>query len=270
MALVRAEASSRTPPVKLHSGRDASMSYETVLYETQGGIARITMNRPEKHNALNHQLLDDLDAAFARAGADDDVSVVILAGAGPSFCSGYDNRTGSYYITPPDGNEAWTAPDALSALADIEQRYLRIWNCPKVTIARVHGAALAGGCYLQLLCDISVAAESARLGHPAPGVGSSSMPLWQVAMPLKKARYLLLTKRVIDGRTAERFDLVTMAVPDEELDAAIEDIAADCVRLGPVDARYKKTAYNGALEMMGLGAAFRYHSQMNAFARLVR
>jgi len=246
------------------------MNFETVLYEVADGVARITMNRPAKHNALNHQLMDDLDAAFARAGSDDSVSVVVLAGAGPSFCAGYDLKGGSYYIDPPDGAEKWRVDTAMAALADIEQRYLRIWNCPKVTIAQVHGHALAAGCYLQLLCDISVAAENARLGHPAEGVGASSMPLWQVVMPLKKARYLLLTKRIIDGTTAERFDLVTMAVPEAELAATVDSIARDCAKLGPVDARYKKTAYNSALEMMGVGAAFRYHSHLNAFARLAK
>lgn len=246
------------------------MSFETVLYETADGIARITMNRPQKHNALNHQMMDDLDAAFAQAGRDDSVSAIVLSGAGPSFCSGYDLKGGSYYISPPNGEAAWRTETAMAALADIEQRYLRIWNCPKVTIAQVHGNALAAGCYLQLLCDISVAADNARLGHPAAGVGSSSMPLWQVAMPLKKARYLLMTKRIIDGTTAERFDLVTMAVPEAELAATVNSIAADCAKLGPVDARYKKTVYNSALEMPGLAAAFRYQSHMNAFARLAK
>jgi enoyl-CoA hydratase len=145
------------------------MSFETVLYEAADGIARITMNRPEKHNALNHQMMDDLDAAFAKAGADDDVAAIVLAGAGPSFCAGYDLKNGSYYITPPNGDPKWKVQTAMSALADIEQRYLRIWNCPKTTIAQVQGNALAAGCYLQLLCDISVCADSARLGHPAPG-----------------------------------------------------------------------------------------------------
>ena len=246
------------------------MSFETVLYEAADGIARITMNRPEKHNALNHQMMDDLDAAFAKAGADDSVSAIILKGAGPSFCSGYDLKGGSYYITPPHGAEKWNTAGVLEALAHVEAWYQRIWDCPKVTIAQVHGNALAAGCYLQLLCDISVATTTARLGHPAAGVGSSSMPLWQVAMPLKKARYLLLTKKIIDGAMAERFDLVTFAVPEAELVETVESIAKDAAALGSVDARYKKTTYNGALEMMGLGGAFRYHAHMNAFARLTR
>jgi enoyl-CoA hydratase len=214
--------------------------------------------------------MDDLDAAFARAAKDDSIAAIVLAGNGPSFCAGYDMKAGSYYITPPNEDGRWTTDTALAALVDIEQWYLRIWSCPKVTIAQVHGNALAAGCYLQLLCDISVAADTARLGHPAPGIGSSSMPLWQVAMPLKKARLLLLTKRVIDGITAERFDLVSMAVPEAELAATVDGIARDAAALGPVDARYKKTVYNTALEIMGLSAAFRYHAQMNAQARTVR
>ena len=81
------------------------MGFETVLYEAADGIARIVLNRPEKHNALNHQLMDDLDAAFAKAAADDEVVVIVLSGAGPSFCSGYDLKSGSYYITPPEEAE---------------------------------------------------------------------------------------------------------------------------------------------------------------------
>ena len=248
------------------------MEFETVLYSVADGVARITLNRPEKHNALNHQLMDDLDAAFDTAEADDTVTVIILAGAGPSFCAGYDLKNGSYYINPPNGAAEWKVEDAMAALDDIERRYLRIWNCPKFTIAQVHGNALASGCYLQLLCDISVAAEDARLGHPAPAghVGASSMPLWQVVMPLKKARYLLFTKRVIDGLTAERWDLVTLAVPSADLAATVDAIAADCVRVSsPPGARYMKTAYNTALEM-GLGPAFRYLGQMNALGRVAR
>ena len=245
------------------------MELKTVRYSAAEGIARIVMDRPGKHNALDHQLFDDLDAAFAAASADDSVSVVILSGNGPSFCSGYDTKGGSLYVDPPGGSATWTPSTALASLAEVEARYLRIWNCPKITIARVHGNALAGGCYLQMLCDISVCADTARLGHPVRAAGLTSMPLWQVAMPLKKARYLLMTHRVVDGPTAERFDLVTMSVPESELDATVEAIARDCLT-GADGARLKKEGLNAALDIMGLGAAFRYHRQMNAMARLGR
>ncbi|HEY5645396.1 MAG TPA: enoyl-CoA hydratase-related protein [Pseudomonadales bacterium] len=244
------------------------MELETVTYTAADGVARITMNRPGKHNALNHQLLDDLDRAFDAAERDDDVRVVVLAGAGKSFCAGYD-LSGSYYTTPPDPPGRWTVANSLMTLRGIEARYQRIWNCPKPTIARVHGHALAGGCYLQLLCDISVAAETASLGHPAVRMGGvSSMPLWQVALGLKTARYLLLTGRVLSGVEAARVGLVTMAVPEAELDEAVEGIVRDCLAVPFEGALHAKEALNTALEIQGLGALFRYHGQMNALGRL--
>jgi enoyl-CoA hydratase len=242
------------------------MDLATVRYQAEGGIARIVMNRPEKRNALNHQLLDDLDAAFRAAEDDAAVQVVVLSGAGPAFCAGYD-LTGSYYTTPPDGR--WTAGNALMTLRGIEARYQRIWNCPKVTIAQVHGPALAGGCYLQLLCDISVAAEDAQLGHPAVRMGGvSSMPLWQIALGLKKARYLLMTGRIVDGHEAERIGLVSLAVPAADLEETVNGIARDCLAVPYEGALMNKEALNTALEIMGAGALFRYHGQLNALGRL--
>jgi len=244
------------------------MDLETVIYTVDAGVARITMNRPEKRNALNHQLLDDLDAAFSAAEEDPDVRVIVLAGNGPSFSAGYDLK-GSYYTTPPEPEGRWTVATSLLRLRSIEARYQRIWNCPKPTIARVHGHALAGGCYLQLLCDISVASTDAQLGHPAVRMGGvSSMPLWQVALGLKKARYLLMTGRVIDGIEAERIGLVTLAVPPAELDATVDAIVRDCLAVPFEGALHNKEALNTALEIMGVGALFRYHGQMNALGRL--
>jgi enoyl-CoA hydratase len=244
------------------------MDFETVLYTTGAGVACITMNRPEKRNSLNHQLMDDLDAAFTEAERDPEVRVIVLAGAGPSFSAGYDLK-GSYYTTPPEPEGRWTVANSLMTLRGIEARYQRIWNCPKPTIARVQGHAFAGGCYLQLLCDISVAANDAQLGHPAVKMGGvSSMPLWQIALGLKKARYLLMTGRIVDGAEAERIGLVTLAVPPAELDATVESVVADCLAVPFEGALQNKEALNTSLEIMGVGALFRYHGQMNALGRL--
>lgn len=237
------------------------------LYEAADGIARITLNRPEKRNAIDHALFEALGEAFRRAAADEAVSVVVLSGAGPAFCAGYDLK-GSPYITAPEGG--WTQNSAVARLNTVEELYQTIWNCPKTTIAKVHGAALAAGCYLQLLCDISICAESAQLGHPVRAGGVTSLPLWQVAMPYRKARYLLMTKRVVDGRTAERLDLVTMAVPDAELDETVEAVARDCLAVDAESSSMAKETYNTALEIGGVGAMFRYHGQMNALARVRR
>jgi enoyl-CoA hydratase len=245
-----------------------STSFDSVNYRVDGAVARIEMNRPEKRNALDHRLMDDLDAAFEAAAQDEAVRAVVLSGAGPSFCAGYD-LAGSYYTSAPEGG--WTAPSALARLRDIEARYQRIWNSPKPTIARVHGHALAGGCYLQLLCDISVAADDAKLGHPAVKMGGvSSMPLFQVALGVRAARYLLLTGRIVDGVTAERLGLVTMAVPPAQLDETVNAIAADVCAIPPDGQLQHKEALNTALEIQGVGALFRYHGQMNALCRIGR
>jgi enoyl-CoA hydratase len=241
-----------------------AMLGDAVNYSVRDHVARIEMNRPERHNALNYDVVGGLDQAFDRAQADPDVRAVVLSGAGKSFCSGWD-RGDSPYLTAPEGG--WTTQVAVERLDHIEERYLRIWNFPKPTIAQVHGHAIAAGCYLQLLCDISVAAEDATLGHPVSHGGVSSMPLWQVLLGPRVARYLLFTARTVSGNEAERLGLVTMAVPRDQLEATVAGIAADLVGMAPAAFRMAKSSLNVDLEMMGVGAMFRYHGQLNALMR---
>jgi enoyl-CoA hydratase/carnithine racemase len=243
-----------------------------VNYRVADHVAHIEMNRPERHNALDFTLLDGLDEAFTTAEADDDVWVVVLSGAGRSFSSGYD-RAGSYYITPPENG--WTSREALLRLRSIEARYLRIWNFPKPTIARIHGNCLAGGCYLSLVCDISVAAEDAVIGHMAPSTfgrgglaGVTSMPLWQMLLGPKRARYMLMTGRKVSGTEAAHIGLVSVAVPLADLDAEVTAIAAEVNAVGGPGYLTMKETLNTDLEIQGLGAMFRYHAQMNGLGRL--
>ena len=141
------------------------MEFETVIYETIKKIGYITLNRPEKHNALNNQLLDDIDAVLDHAEADDNAKVIVLKANGKSFCSGFDLKD-SYYMTTPEGG--WKYKNSYEILnKKIYAKYPRILYFPKPTIAQVHGYCTDAGCYLQLLCDISVAAEDAIFGHPA-------------------------------------------------------------------------------------------------------
>ena len=114
---------------------------KTVEYSVKDQICTIAMNRPEKHNALDYDLLDDLDTAFDQAEADDEVNVIVLKGNGKSFCSGYD-RNGSYYIHGPrEGIEKWDVKNAQMTLRGIEARYQRIWNCPRSPSPRFTGTA---------------------------------------------------------------------------------------------------------------------------------
>lgn len=244
------------------------MDLETVIYEVKDHIAKITMNRPEKRNALNHGLLRDIDTAFEQADNDPEVRVVILTGTDKAFSAGYD-LSGSPYTSIPEGYDHWTTGNALRTLRGISERYLRIMNLTKPVIAQVQGYCLAGGCYLQMCCDISIAAEDAILGHPAGrGGGVSSMPLWIWFLGLRKAKELLMTSRLINGKEAERIGLVNTAVPADQLEETVWKMAQEIAEVPPDGMMIMKEALNTHAQILGMNAVFAYHRQLNALGRL--
>lgn len=242
--------------------------FDTVIYEKQDKVASITLNRPDKHNALSYQLLDDLDASLDHAEADETTNVLILKANGKSFCSGFDLK-GSYYITPPE--EGWTYRNSYNILnKKVYAKYRRIFEFPKVTIAQIHGRCSDAGCYLQLSCDISVAAEDALLGHPAQRWGGAqSTPLWQLYMGVKKARYLLMSGRLVDGKQAEAMGLVSLAVPGEQLEAEVAKLAAEIAEIPRNGALHNKICLNTDLKILGVDALFDYYGQMNRYTRFI-
>lgn len=244
------------------------MEFETIIYEANKKIGYIILNRPEKHNALNYQLLDDLDAVLNYAEGDNAAKVIVLKANGKSFCSGFDLKE-SYYMTVPEGG--WQYKNSYEILnKKIYAKYPRIFNFPKPTIAQVHGYCTDAGCYLQLLCDISVAADDAIFGHPAQKWGGAqSMPLWQFYLGIKKARYLLMTGRTITGKEAEQIGLVSLSVPREKLEEEVNNIAAEIVKIPPDGVLHNKICMNTDLRMRGIDALFDYYGQMNRFSRFV-
>jgi len=245
------------------------MKLELVNYEVSEHIATITMNRGDKMNALNHVLWDDLITAFDQAENDPDVRVIILRGSGRAFCAGWDLK-GSYYISVPEGHEQWTTSNALKTLRGISERYLRIMNVPKPVIAQIHGYCLAAGCYLEMLCDIAIAAEDALLGHPVGRGGVDSMPLWITYLGFRKAKEMLLTQQIIDGKEAVRIGLVNRAVPADKLEEEVWNMAKLFTEAPPDAIAVQKEAFNMHAEIMGRGALFAYHRQLNALGRVGR
>ncbi len=245
------------------------MDLETVIYEVKDNIARITMNRPDKRNALNHALWDDLIATFDQADNDPEVRVVILCGAGAAFCSGWDLK-GSYYISVQEGYDQWTTGNALRTLRGISERYLKIMNFPKPVIAQVHGYCLAAGCYLEMLCDIAIAAEDALFGHPVGRGGVDSMPLWITYLGFRKAKEMFLTQQIIDGKEAARIGLINRAVPADKLEEEVWNLAKTLAEAPPDGIAIQKEAFNTHAEIMGRGALFAYHRQLNALGRVGR
>lgn len=226
------------------------MSYETILYETRGAVASITLNRPQRLNAMNAAMLRELHLAMDAAEADESVRAVVLSGAGAGFCSGFDLKEQAE--ARPAGVAQWRG-----LLRRDFDAIMRFWHSPKPTIAAVRGACLAGGCELALACDITVAAEDAIFGEPELRFGAGIVVLllpW-LAGP-KRAKQLLLTgEDRLDARRAEAMGLVNEIVPaGRELERALA-IAQGLAAIDVMALRETKRAINRTYEIMGLGEA---------------
>ena len=219
-----------------------------VTDRTPWGV-RLTLNRPDKLNALSGELVEALSRAIDAAATDANVRVIAIAGAGRAFCSGYDlseEAGGDIH-----GPVAWR--DLLAA--DVAAT-LKVLDCPKPVIAQVHGYALAGGLELAMACDLVVAAEGTKLGEPEIRYGSAPVTL---LMPYligqKKTRELLLTGDLIDAAEAERIGLVNRVVPAERLEAGVDALADRIARTPPEVVAPTKRMLNRAMDAMGFREA---------------
>ncbi|HEV8207742.1 MAG TPA: enoyl-CoA hydratase/isomerase family protein [Acidimicrobiia bacterium] len=215
-----------------------------VRYEVVGPVARATIDRPERRNAMSFGVMEGLRDAVASARADDDVRVLVLTGAGEkAFCAGADLGSGGI------AGDASAAHDGRGMLADL---FRDLWDLGKPTIARVRGYALAGGFGLALACDFVVASEDARFGTPEVNVGlwpyMITVPLLR-SMPPKRVLELMMTGRRVDAAEAERIGFVTRVVPVEELDAAADELAATLASKSPLILRWGRQSFYHVLDM---------------------
>lgn len=213
-------------------------------YRASGGIARLTINRPERRNALSSDVLTGLRDACATARVDDGVRVVVLTGAGDTaFCAGADLGT----MVGDSG--AIAAHDGRGVFADVLRD---LWALGKPTIARVRGYALAGGFGLAMACDLVVAADDAQFGTPEINVGlwpyMITVPLLRV-MPARLALDLMMTGRRIDAHEAARLGLVSRVTPVDELDRTVDRLAEELAAKSPIAMRLGRSSFFRALEM---------------------
>lgn len=191
------------------------MSTDLVLYEVRGGAALLTINRADRRNALSRGLIAALDEAVERAGNDPAARVLILTGAGPSFCAGMDLAELQESIERgTQQSPVWD--DALQ----LARLYDRLYTLPKPTVAAVNGAAVAGGAGLVSVCDLALAVPEARFGYPEVRrglVAAMVMPHLLRHVGERAARYLLLTGELIDANEAARIGFLNAVVPATEL-----------------------------------------------------
>lgn len=227
---------------------------DTVLAERAEGVATLTLNRPQRLNAITPELADDLRGALADANADDAVRVIRLRGAGRGFCAGYDIGWGSEWMVAAEGGRPWDPMADLRAMSRfVADTYMALWRSPKPVVAQVHGFCIGGGTDFALCSDLIVCAEDCRIGYPPARVwGSPTTAMWTYRLGLERSKRLLLTGDALDGRTAAAWGLASEAVPAERLEQAGLALARRVALLPANQLQMMKLLVNQAIEQMGL------------------
>ncbi len=226
-----------------------------VLYERDGRIARITLNRPEVLNAIDDDVPGALEDAVERADADPDVHVIVLAGNGPAFCAGYDlmhyaQKKGAHDLTQ---EMPWDPMKDYTFMMKNTQQFMSLFRSKRPVICKVHGYAVAGGSDIALCSDIVIMAEDARIGYmPVRVWGCPTTAMWVYRLGAEKAKRMLFTGDKIDGREAEKLGLVLKAVPADKLDEEVDALAHRMASVPQNQLMMQKLMVNQALSNMGL------------------
>ena len=233
------------------------MRFSTLRYAVDGRIARITLNRPARLNAINEKMPREIRSAIEAANADERVHVIVLAGAGRAFCAGYDLKQ----FAEGDPQNRWTQDMPWDPMRDYRgmkantEDFFSIWRSYKPVICKVHGYAVAGGSDIALCADLVVMAEDARIGYmPARVWGCPTTAMWVYRLGAEKAKRMLLTGDTIDGKTAKAWGLVYDAVPAAKLDAAVNALAKRMAGVPKNQLMMQKLMINQAYENMGLAS----------------
>lgn len=234
------------------------MSYETILYEQDGAIATITLNRPERLNTIVPPMPDELEQAVIAANRDAEVRVIILRGAGRGFCAGFDfSEDFSHFkdVLYTDGR--WDpGKDFIAATSTFlgpVPKFMSLWRSPKPVIAQVHGWCVGGGSDMALCADIVIAADDAQIGTPYSRVwGCYLTGMWLYRLGLTRAKWHALTGEPLSGRQAADVELINKAVPFEQLETEVRRCAEQLAQLPLSQLAAMKLIVNQAYENMGL------------------
>jgi enoyl-CoA hydratase len=225
-------------------------------------VRRVTLNRPEKRNALSNALRGELFDALERADRDREVHVTVLRGAGSCFSAGYDlgsnNAANQPYFTA-GGDGFWPR--------HVVEGAFRIWDLAKPVIAQVHGYCLAGGSELMTACDLAYVSEDAQIGYPPVRLMSppdNQFHPWLAGM--RNAMELMLTGDSVSGAEAVRMGLANRCYPNDELEEAVLAMAERVAKIPPDLQQLNKRSVHRAMEIMGMRAAIRAGTEIQALA----
>ena len=233
-----------------------------VIDHPRPGVRRLTMNRPEKRNALNNELRGAILAALQEADADPSVKVSVLRGAGPAFSAGYDLSANNAVDQP-----YYTAGGAGQWARHVVDGWFRIWDLGKPVVAQVHGYCLAGGSELATSCDLVYVAEDAQIGYPPTRLMSppdNQFHPWLLGM--RTAMEMFLTGDAITGVEAAAKGFANRAFPAAELEGAVLAIAERMALIPTEIQQINKRSVHRAMEIMGMRAAIRAGTELQALA----
>ena len=233
----------------------AGMTFTSLKYEVTDRVARITLNRPDRLNAISAQMPGEIRRAVEQANADRNVHVIILSGAGRGFCSGYDLKDFAEQQGPASATQdmPWDPMRDYQLMKGFTDDYFTLWRSYKPTLCKVHGHAVAGGSDIALSCDLVVMADDAKIGYPPVRVwGCPTTAMWTYRLGPMRAKQLMLTGDMIDGRRAAEWGLATQSVPAAELEAATLALARRIAGVPRAHLAMHKMVVNQAMLTMGL------------------
>lgn len=232
------------------------MTTALIRHTKRDAVATITLNRPERYNALDAALIDALDAALRAANRDPETKVIVLEGAGDSFCAGFDFSGGlAHYPTLQEENYDPGADmhEVTNPYTSYISTFMGLWRGLKPVIAKVHGYCVGGGSELALCADLVVASDDARFGTPYSRVwGCHLTGMWVYRLGLAKAKYYALTGEWISGKEAAAVELINFSWPLEELDARVTALADKLASIPLTQLTAMKLIVNQAYDNMGL------------------
>lgn len=246
------------------------MQLQTIDIDSGEGIGRIVLNRPERLNAINGQLVADLRTAIAAHNDDASVRVIVLSGAGRAFCAGYDLDWGTKAedsVQRAMGGQ-WDPVRDYVGMSRNVRSYMQLWESPKPVLAQVHGWCVGGGTDLALCSDLIFMAEDARIGYPPARVwGEPTTMMWVYRLGMEHAKRLVLTGESLTGEDAVRVGLATLAVPAERLAGEVTAFARRLATIPLNQLVMSKLLVNQAYENMGLRTTQILGTFMDGIAR---
>jgi len=236
------------------------MDFETILYGVEGPIATITLNRPERLNTIVPPMPDEVEAAVAEAVGDEAVKVIVLRGAGRSFCAGFDFGGGFHHWDEGMTTDGRWDPGKDFVMATAPSvgpipKFMSIWRSPKPVIAQVHGWCVGGGSDFALCADLVIASDDARIGTPYSRMwGAYLTGMWIYRLGLTKAKEHALTGKPLSGAEAAAAGLINRSVPFAELEREVAEQARSLARIPSSQLAAMKLVVNQAYENMGLAS----------------